>query len=136
MIKLYKYWLPFLCWALLIYWFSSLPTVTTTQVFWQDFIFKKSAHFFEFMMFSLLLFRALKNSGVEIKKAFVLTFFISLLYAVSDEFHQSFVPGREPRVRDVIIDALGAVSILFVLTKFSDKMPQIVTNLAKKIEVI
>ena len=33
---------------------------------------------------------------------------IAGLYAVSDEFHQSFIPGRTPLISDVAIDTLGA----------------------------
>jgi VanZ family protein len=38
----------------------------------------------------------------------VLAVVMALLYALSDEFHQSFVPGRDARVLDVGIDTLGA----------------------------
>jgi VanZ family protein len=36
---------------------------------------------------------------------------IALLYAFSDEWHQSFVPGREGALRDVGIDALGVIGV-------------------------
>ncbi len=33
-----------------------------------------------------------------------------LLYAISDEFHQSFIPGREPDVMDIVADMFGAIT--------------------------
>lgn len=49
------------------------------------------------------------------KKSFILAFLISLVYAVSDEYHQSLVPGREPRIRDVVIDSIGALFAVYVV---------------------
>lgn len=43
---------------------------------------------------------------------FILSF--TLLYAISDEFHQSFVPGRTPSVKDVIVDFVGASFFLII----------------------
>lgn len=135
--KFIKYWMPFIIWALIIFWFSSLPTVETTDIFWQDFLLKKSAHFIEYLMFALLLFRALKNnSGFSTDKSLKLTFFLSLIYALSDELHQSFVPGREPRIRDVAIDTLGAASVLFVIANLTERLPKKIVYLANIIELI
>ena len=39
--------------------------------------------------------------------------FLAILYAVADEWHQSFVPGRFPSVRDVFMDCVGIVGLLF-----------------------
>ena len=45
-----------------------------------------------------------------------MTIVIGILYAASDEFHQSFSPGRTPKVTDVYIDTLGVIlGILLVL---------------------
>ena len=38
-----------------------------------------------------------------------LAFFITVLYAITDEFHQGITPGRTPLIQDVFIDALGAM---------------------------
>ena len=45
------------------------------------------------------------------KKGFpqFLAFFITVLYAITDEFHQGITPGRTPLIQDVFIDALGAM---------------------------
>ncbi|MBO5743146.1 MAG: VanZ family protein [Clostridia bacterium] len=50
------------------------------------------------------------------KKAFFITILICFVYAVSDEIHQFFVPGRACRILDVLIDTLG--SSFFILVCF------------------
>ena len=45
----------------------------------------------------------------EKKKIAVVSVLLCLLYGVSDEFHQSFVPGRYPSIADIVADVVGAV---------------------------
>lgn len=60
-----------------------------------------------------LIFRAFFTLELEKKKIFIIAFVISLAYAVSDEFHQTFVPTREGKLRDIFID-LGGISIMYI----------------------
>ncbi len=58
------------------------------------------------------------------KKAFFITISICFLYALSDEIHQFFVPGRACRILDVLIDTLGSsffILIYFLYSKFTHK---------------
>ncbi len=48
-----------------------------------------------------------------------LAFLSTVLYAVTDEFHQSFVPGRSCELRDVLIDSSGALALLLLWALFS-----------------
>ena len=52
-----------------------------------------------------LLFRSL---GWSMGRAFLAALVIAILYGVSDEFHQSFVPNRNVDAMDVLVDAIGA----------------------------
>jgi VanZ family protein len=45
----------------------------------------------------------------------VLPVAIALLYGITDEWHQSYVPGRSPDVRDVVADTVGAVLAMLVV---------------------
>ena len=114
-----KYWLPTLAWAVLIFSFSSQPTFSTSQVHWQDFIIKKSAHLFVYAVLSVLIFRSLKLT-THYSRSYLLLFTLALTisYAVTDEFHQTFTPGREPHLRDIVIDVIGAGIGLITLQKF------------------
>lgn len=82
-------------------------------------IVRKNAHFIAYLVLGVLVINALKMSGIRGIRAFGLTLGICMLYAVSDEIHQLFVPGRSGEIRDVMIDSSGAaVGIVgYMLTK-------------------
>lgn len=97
----------------------SLPS--TSDFYWKDFIFKKSAHIFFYGMLAVWVYRALIGEGVSKKKAFVIAFIVAVVYGMTDEYHQSFTAGREPRIRDVLFDAFGASVTMFSINKFGLK---------------
>ena len=134
--KVFKYWLPVIIWAIAIFLFSSLPTAPITKVYWWEFVIKKSAHVFEYAVFTILMYRALKESGVEKKEAGVYSVILALLYGISDEFHQSFTPGRDPRIRDVFFDTIGAVLAVYCIWRLLPKAPKRLKTWAKKLELI
>lgn len=51
----------------------------------------------------------LRISGVDRSKRIAIALLTCVLYAISDEVHQSFVPGRGAQVKDVLIDSAGAI---------------------------
>jgi VanZ family protein len=70
----------------------------------------KLAHVLEYLPLGLLLMWAFWSSGSPTRKrALLTTVFVVMLYALSDEFHQSFVPGRQPEVIDGVMDVLGGL---------------------------
>jgi len=69
---------------------------------------RKSAHFFSYLLLGLLTVNALYQSGYTGMAGVVLGLSICVLYALSDEIHQIFVPGRGGQMRDVLIDSTGA----------------------------
>ncbi|MCG1021525.1 VanZ family protein [Sutcliffiella horikoshii] len=71
---------------------------------------RKNAHFFAYLLLALLTLNALRRSGVRGRKSAALAFGISVLYAISDEVHQLFVPGRSGQVSDVLLDSVGALT--------------------------
>ena len=74
-----------------------------------EFLLRKVAHFTEYFILSFIFYRAMIVSGSRIKKSIIVTSIFCFLYAVSDEIHQLFVPGRVFAVRDIIIDTSGAL---------------------------
>ena len=122
--KILSYWLPPILWAVVIFSFSSLPTIKASQFFWKDFLIKKSAHVFEYAIFTILLYRALKAYGMTQKNAAVSAIFMALLYGISDEIHQTFTPGREPRIRDVFFDTIGSLLGIYSLWRLLPKAPK------------
>jgi VanZ family protein len=69
-----------------------------------DLLFKKFGHLTVYATLALLWLRALRAA----RRAYLVAFLITVLYAVSDEIHQSFVPFRGPSPWDVVLDSLAA----------------------------
>jgi len=116
-------WVPVLAWAGLIFYLSSIPDLSSGLK--EDFILRKCAHVVEFAVFAGLLWRAFQGSRpFPVRALALLSFFIAVLYAASDEWHQSFVPGRGPSVRDVMIDSVGALAAcVFLWWRTSHEKP-------------
>ena len=103
-----RLWLPVLAWAAVIFALSSIPDLGTGLGGW-DLTLRKLAHAAEYAVLAALLVRATGRSR--------LAFALGTLYAVSDEIHQAFVPGRMGAPLDVAIDVLGvACGIVLWLT--------------------
>ena len=103
-------WAPVFVWAGFIYFLSSIPHLNSGLGKW-DFVLRKGAHVFEYTVLTTLLLRAFKRTWHEWtwRRAWITAAIIAVLYALSDEFHQSFVPGRGPSVHDVLIDSVGVI---------------------------
>ena len=106
-------WLPVIVWAAVIFAFSSVPSLSTQLGTW-DTILRKLAHLAEYAILGALLCRALRRPGLAILAA--------ILYAVSDEIHQTFVEGRVGAPLDVGIDALGAAVGVLLWTRLRDHL--------------
>jgi VanZ family protein len=107
-------WLMVAVWAAVIFAFSATPHLRIAAADDLDFILRKSGHMAAFGILAVLLWRALDLSGVS--RALVVSLALTIAYAASDEFHQSFTAGRNASGVDVSIDAVGAVIGLVVLT--------------------
>lgn len=70
---------------------------------------RKNAHFFAYLTLGILALKAIRRSKVRGFTALVMAFGICVLYAISDEVHQLFVPGRGGQARDVLLDSSGAL---------------------------
>lgn len=71
-------------------------------------IVRKNAHFMIYLILGAMALNALKRSGVRGYKSSVFAIGICVLYAMSDELHQLFVPGRSGEIKDVLIDSSGS----------------------------
>ena len=98
-------WLPPILIMLTIFGFSSIPSRVMPVFGLWDFIVKKGAHMLGYASLALAFWYAL---GFE-RKRWWLALLLAVFYAVTDEFHQSFVPGRHPSWVDVLgFDGGGA----------------------------
>lgn|SRR5699024_1155791 len=77
---------------------------------------RKSAHFLIYMVLGIFTYLACSQHRKNVSFNVIMTMVICVLYAISDEVHQLFVPGRSGEVGDVFIDGLGALlGVFFVL---------------------
>lgn len=112
--KIITLWFPVIAWAGLIFYFSSIPNLTTGLEC--DYILRKIAHSVEYFILTFLLYRAFKGSfNMNMFQLFIYPATLSFLYAASDEFHQSFVPTRSASFKDVLIDTIGIVVFYIVI---------------------
>lgn len=72
-------------------------------------ILRKNAHFFAYLVLGALVANGLRSCNVNGYKCIGFALLICVLYAISDEIHQLYVPGRGGQVKDVIIDSAGAL---------------------------
>jgi VanZ family protein len=135
--KILLYWLPALLWSLLIFQFSSRTLPSVTEFYWPDFIAKKTAHVIEYAILYLLIYRATKNTTkLKLRDIAIVSLLLLFVYAITDEFHQTFIPTRTGRLRDVFIDSGGGLMALFALWKLLPTAPQKLKNWAKKLQLV
>ncbi len=105
-----------------IFGFSSIPLNEMPNFGLVDFLVKKGGHAFGYGLLALTFLRGLKDENKDANSRwFYLAWAMAILYSATDEFHQSFVPGRHPAVTDVMIDALGAAIMLFLFNRYRKK---------------
>lgn len=129
-------WTPVLFWMIVIFTFSSIQVGSTSEFYWKDFVVKKTAHIFEYGILATLVYRALINSKIEKKKAMWYSVLFAFIYGLTDEFHQSFTPGRGPKFTDVLIDTTGASIFIFGIIGNISKLPKSVQEFYKKYSIV
>lgn len=107
-------WLPALVLMAVIFAFSSTPSDNMPDYGFWDTLVKKGGHMSGYAMLALTYWYAL--GAQRSPRVLLLAWVLTVLYALSDEWHQSFVPGRHPALEDALgFDAGGAaLALLFV----------------------
>jgi len=110
-----KYHAPALFYAILILILSSTSRMNPSGLEIEGL--DKIAHFLEYAIFAVLVFRSFMHlsSKISLKLAVILSFVFIILFAIADETYQSYVPGRDSSIYDIIFDLLGSFLILFFL---------------------
>jgi VanZ family protein len=135
----FKYWLPVLLWMAVIFSASGdrqssqrssrligpflrwlFPHLSEEAIGLVVLIVRKCAHLAEYALLAFLFWRALRkpvksdSRPWSWREAGISVLFVAL-YAISDEWHQHFIPGRDARLQDVLIDTTGGVLGLLFL---------------------
>jgi VanZ family protein len=128
---------PLLVWMLLIFLFSTggmsasntsriirpvllwlFPDISEERLTLVHFIVRKAAHFTEYAILALLAARAFLGSSREIlrRRWFLASLALVVVYALTDEYHQRFVPTRTGSIYDSLIDISGGLTALLCFT--------------------
>jgi VanZ family protein len=99
-------WLPVLVWMGCIFFLSAQPDLPHIETGWVDLLASWGAHLLLFGVLAMLWMRALGSR----RHAAIMALILAGLYGVADEFHQGFVPGRDPSLADLVCDLVGAAA--------------------------
>ena len=103
-----------IAWMVLIFIMSSQSSVPVSGGWGQD----KLMHFICYGILGFMLARSFKNAQEGLSwKQIALVSLIAFAYGASDEFHQSFVPGREASLGDLLADTLGGIAGAMLLRR-------------------
>lgn len=91
-------------WGYLIFYLSDTPDLASGLPSQYDFVFRKLAHIFVFMVLTYLVAASFESQ----QRPYLLFVIVAaLVYALVDEVHQSFVAGRVGSGRDILVDSVG-----------------------------
>ena len=107
--RFFFYWLPLIGLCGAIFWQSSFPSVHDTNWFLHQ---DKGLHLAAYGLMAFLAARALdrERPGLRRSTLWLLASAFAVLFGLSDEIHQSFVPGRTASIADWIADILGSAA--------------------------
>ena len=75
-------------------------------------IIRKLAHFTEYLILGTLVINMFTKNNA--KKTYLLSILLCIIYAISDEIHQIFVPGRACQLKDILIDSVGSITGIYL----------------------
>ena len=91
-------------WGYLIFYLSDTPDLATTLPYKYDFILRKLAHVFVFLVLTYLVAASLDSQQ---RHYLLFVIIAAIVYAFVDELHQTFVQGRVGSGRDILVDSVG-----------------------------
>jgi len=106
-----------------IFYISAQPTLPQAPEPLLDLLLKKGGHLLSFGILAWLYLRALARASTPSDRLRIISLALTVVYAASDEFHQSFVPRRRPSLADVLIDTIGAMLALLLERWTSSRAP-------------
>ena len=90
------------------------PTASDSTLLLAHLLIRKAGHLTEYAILAWLAARAFRTSSNDLlhHRWFLVALILVVLYSLSDEFHQSFVPSRGASLYDCLIDAVGGLTML------------------------
>ncbi len=115
-----KRWLPAILLCMLIFAASSTPGAQVSDEFVVDFGVHKAVHLVLYSALFFCMYRGTKN--------ILIAALLAIVYGISDEFHQTFVPSRQGSAFDVFVDAIAVLISALILWKYSHILPKRLLN--------
>ncbi len=84
--------------------------VDTGRTFWLQVYIRKSAHAVIYFILGVLLTLAFADMNNKRRHPYLKALLIGVIYAISDELHQIFIPGRGPSIKDIVLDSAGILA--------------------------
>jgi VanZ family protein len=116
-------WCPACLMMTLIFMASGTQGQDLPQFGFLDLIVKKSGHAFGYALLGISYLRGLTKGRTASPVQLILAMILASLYAVTDEFHQRFTPGRSPSLEDIIIDTIGATAGVALWPRVRARLP-------------
>ncbi|MEA3376181.1 MAG: VanZ family protein [Chloroflexota bacterium] len=113
-------WLPALAWMGLIFFVSAQPSLPSAPAWW-DVILKKTMHAVAYAILTWLYLGALRGTWEDDRIIRVASVILAVAYAISDEVHQTFVPGRNGTLVDVLLDGVGILSVMLLDSRHANR---------------
>lgn len=107
-------WLPPLVWMGLIFVVSAQSRLPHLEEIWLDTLLKKVGHALAYGILAWLYLRTLRGRFRRPAAAHAISLSLAALYGLSDEYHQTFVSGRNGTLWDVAVDSLGAFGAMLL----------------------
>lgn len=114
-LQIWLRWLAVLAWCAVIYALSATPNLRSEFPNAWDVVLRKIAHVGEYAILTGLFFHAARLT-FSVPKSLVYAVLFAVTFALTDEFHQTFVPSRSGKASDWGIDALGVMLAYFFLS--------------------
>ncbi len=102
-------WGPALVVMALIFFASGTPGTDLPTFGFMDLFVKKGGHMLGYGLLAAAYLRGLTGTAKAGRRTVLLAIIMAAIYAATDEFHQSFIPGRSPSAGDVGVDTIGAI---------------------------
>ncbi len=109
------YWLSTVCYMGLIYYLSSINGGRLSG--WLH-GYDKPVHLLIYMILAFLFYLSLNRSGVR-RYLLIISFLFAVIYGITDEIHQLYVPLRDASVGDVVANSIGALLGSYSASRFS-----------------
>ncbi len=107
-------WVPVAVWMAAIFVASATPSRELPNFGSLDYLVKKTGHTVAYALLALLVRRALGR----VNQSTVGSWLVTVVYALLDEFHQSFVPGRHPSLIDAFVFDGGGAAMALLMSSY------------------